>query len=60
MQGKNNPQYGKHSNGKQILCIETNIIYPSARAAAKAVNRSHTSIINACNKKGQNRSAGYH
>lgn len=51
MKGAKNPQYGKHSNGKKVLCVETEKIYPSARAAGKAINRSHTSIISACSGK---------
>lgn len=51
MKGINNPSYGTHTNGKRVICIETNIIYPSARAAGKSIGRSHTSIISACNGK---------
>ena len=35
MKGFNNPQYGKHSNGKQVICVETQQIFPSGRAAAE-------------------------
>lgn len=56
MSGESNPLYGKHANGKKVLCIETQQVYPSARAAAKAANRSHTSIISAC--LGKQKSAG--
>lgn len=57
--GKNNPNYGKHLNGKRVLCVETQQIYASARAAAKDVNRSHTSIISACLGKTKT-SANFH
>ena len=58
MMGKNNPSYGTHTNGKKVICIDTNIVYPSARAAGKAINRSHTAIISACLGK-QKTSGGF-
>lgn len=51
MIGKNNPQYGKHSNGKKVKCIETGEIFPSGRAAAKAMGLS-PSVINEAIREG--------
>lgn len=59
MQGKNNPQYKQHSNGRSVLCIETGQVYPSAREAARNIGRAHTGIISTCNGK-QQTCGGYH
>lgn len=44
MKGFNNPQYGKHSNGKQVICVETQQIFPSGRAAAEWLGLSAKAV----------------
>ena len=59
MQGTNNPNYGKHTQGKKCLCIELNQIFNSTREAAKIIGVAHTNIVAAC--RGQQKTAGgYH
>lgn len=48
MTGNKNPMYGTHSNGIPVKCLETNIIYPSARQAEKETGIPHGSISMCC------------
>lgn len=43
-----NVKGGNNPNAKKVLCIETGIIYASAREAAEAVERSKSAITNCC------------
>lgn len=51
MKGNKNPIYGTHSNGIPVKCLETNIIYPSARQAEKETGIPHYSISMCCKGK---------
>lgn len=53
VKGGNNPQ------AKKVLCIETGIIYPSAREASEAVCRSKSAITNCCSGRSKT-CANYH
>jgi hypothetical protein len=59
MSGSNNPNYGKHSNGKKCLCIELNQIFQSTREASQKMGIAHTGIAAAC-RGTQKTSGGYH
>ncbi len=59
MSGSNNPNYGKHSNGKKCLCIELNQIFQSTREASQKMGIAHTGIAAAC-RGIQKTSGGYH
>ena len=49
----------KHSTGKQVICIETGVIYPSAREAEKQTGINNGKIRMVC-KGLRNRAGGYH
>ena len=68
--GKGNPMYGKHTSDKQketakrifskpIICIETNIIYPSIIDAERQTGISDSGIQAVC-KKQRKTAGGYH
>jgi hypothetical protein len=59
MSGSNNPNYGKHSNGKKCLCIELNQIFQSTREASQKTGIAHTGIAATC-RGAQKTSGGYH
>lgn len=46
----------EYSSGKKILCVETNIIYPSSMEAQRQTGISQSNIISCC--KGKYKSAG--
>ena len=53
---KNHP-----NTSKKVLCIETNIIYNSTREAERLTGINHSSISQAANPKGKQKTAGkYH
>ena len=53
--GKNNPRF----NPEPVICIETQIVYPSAFDAAKELNLYSSGIRKCCLKKLQT-TGGYH
>lgn len=69
--GEKNPFYGKHhtketkrklleaqKSRKQILCVETNVLYPSMREAERQTNISRQNIYSSLKTKGT--AGGYH
>lgn len=59
MKGENNPNYGKHTQGKRCLCIELNKIFESTREAEKYIGVRHQNIAAACRGDSKT-SGGYH
>lgn len=47
------------TNNRQVICINTGIIYDSATAAGKEIGATHTSILDCCYGK-TNRAKGYY
>ena len=74
MSGANNPMYGKklsietieklrnvnrNINGKQVICVETGVIYKSASDAARSVGGNNSKISSVC--RGERKvSSGFH
>lgn len=74
--GVNHPNYGKHLSqetrerisaansgraGNRVLCVETGVIYPSVKEAARKTGASAPSITSVCHKKPKYITAGgYH
>lgn len=61
--GKKNSDYHNQRisecNSKRIICLETGLIYPSARAAAKHLNLHYSKISLVCNGK-RKTTGGFH
>lgn len=54
-----NGQKGNNNRGKAVRCIETNIVYPSAAAAARAIGLAgHSGIAACCRKAKDYKTAG--
>lgn len=48
-------------NTKRVICVETGVIYPSIRSAARAVNSDDSTIQRVCAGKRRNKTAaGFH
>lgn len=48
-------------NTRQVLCVETGVVYPSIRNAGRAVNYDNATICRVCSKKGRHKTAaGFH
>jgi hypothetical protein len=48
-------------NTKPVLCVETGVVYPSIRNAARAINYDNATIQRICACKGRGKTAGgYH
>lgn len=54
-----NVKGGNNPCAKKVMCVETGVIYPSAREACEAVGRSKSAITNCCSGRSQT-CAGYH
>ena len=50
---------GGLAKSKKVLCVETNIVYPSTREAERQTNVKHNNIANVCNGKRQT-AGGFH
>ena len=57
--GKKTPEEERRKRSKPVLCVETGIVYYSAREANKQIGISYKSISSVCNKK-RKTTGGYH
>ena len=50
-----------HRNGKSVLCVETGVVYPSVKEAARSTGATGPSITSVCSGKPKYKTAGgYH
>ena len=54
----NNSKINNTYNKRPVKCIETGIIYPSAREAERQTNIANTHIVDVCNEKPHYLTAG--
>lgn len=68
--GSDNPHFGKHltegqkevlrkAKSKPVLCVETGVVYPSAKIAESILSVSHSAISHALDKENKT-SCGFH
>lgn len=50
-EGKNNPAYGTHTNGKEVICLNNLKVYPSMRQAGIELNCDNSTIAKICKGK---------
>lgn len=49
--GKSNPAYNTHTNGRDIICLNNLVVYPSSRQASKDLNSDNSTITKICKGK---------
>lgn len=50
-EGKDNPAYGTHTNGKEVICLNNLKVYPSMRQAGIELNCDNSTIAKICKGK---------